>query len=224
MFKKIALGLLAAIAALLVVIAMQPAAYHVERTVEIEAPPEVVFALVSDLKEFGRFSPWEDADPDMKKTFGATTSGVGGSYDWSGNAEVGSGTMTITESTAPEKLVMRLDFNEPMASTATSGFLVSATDTGSKATWYVDGENNFVAKGFCLFMDIEEKIGGAYDKGLAKLGTIAKEEAAAAKAKAEAEALAKAEAETEAAAAAAAAAVEGTEDGQAAPALAAGTP
>ena len=210
MFKKIALVLVAALAGLFVVIAMQPAEYHVERTLEIEAPPEVVFALVNDFKQFSRYSPWDAADPELKRTFSAETSGVGATYGWSGNTEVGSGSMTITEATAPTKLTMRLDFKEPMASTATAGFLIAKTDTGSKATWYVDGENNFVGKGFCLFMDINAKIGEAYEQGLARLNTAAKEDvAAAAKAKAEAEALAAAAAAA-AKAEADAAAAEGT--------------
>lgn len=184
MFKKIAFGLVVAVAALLVVIAVQPNEYHVERTADIDAPPEVVFGLVSDFKQFTRWSPWNKFDPDMKKTYGEQTSGVGGTYEWSGNSKVGAGRMTLTEVSAPDKAVMRLDFTEPMASTATTGFLIAAAGTGSKVTWYVDGENSFIAKGFCLFMDIEKEIGTSYEEGLSSLNTLAKQEVAAQEARA----------------------------------------
>ncbi len=205
MFKKIALVFVAAVAGLAIVIAMQPAEYHVERTLEIEAPPEVVFALVNDFRQFSRYSPWEAKDPSLKKTFGEKTSGVGATYGWSGNDEVGAGTMTIIEAAPPTELAMRLDFVEPMVSTAVAGFHISKTDTGTKATWYVDGKNDFGGKAFCLFGDIDTHIGSAYEQGLVKLNIAAKEDVAAAAkeqalaaAKALAEAKAEADAEAEA--------------------------
>lgn len=213
MFKKIALVLVAAIAVFLVVVVMQPAAYHVERTAEIEAPPEVVFALLNDFKGFKRWSPWDAKDPSMKTTYGEKTAGVGGSYDWSGNDQVGEGTMTIIESTPSSKVVMRLDFKKPMESTATAGFIIAKSGQGSKTTWYVDGENNFVGKAACLFMDMDEHIGAAYESGLAKLNTIAQEEVVAiekAKLAAAAAAAAQAKAAAEEAAAAAEAEAETT--------------
>ncbi len=91
MLKKIALGLLAAIAAFAVLVALQPTKYHVERTVELDAPPEIVFAHVSDLEGFQRWSHWADADPNMKKTFGEITAGLGATYEWSGNTPGGAG-------------------------------------------------------------------------------------------------------------------------------------
>ena len=86
-----------------------------------------------------------------------------------------------------------------------AGFDIEASGAGSKVTWWVEGENNFMGKAFGLFMDMDKMIGDTYAEGLANLGKLAKADAEAAakaaaeaKAKAEAEAKAKAEAEAKA--------------------------
>jgi len=48
MLKKILIGVAAALALLVVVISLQPATFHVERSVTVSAPPEIVFAQVND--------------------------------------------------------------------------------------------------------------------------------------------------------------------------------
>jgi hypothetical protein len=44
----------------------------------------------------------------------------------------------------------------------------------------MSGENNFVAKAFCLLMDMDKMIGEKYDEGLASLKKIVEGEAPAA--------------------------------------------
>jgi hypothetical protein len=35
------------------------------------------------------------------------------------------------------------------------------------------GRNNFIAKAMCLFMDLDQMVGGQFEKGLASLRAIA---------------------------------------------------
>jgi hypothetical protein len=37
----------------------------------------------------------------------------------------------------------------------------------------MSGKNNFVAKAFCLFMNMDKMVGGDFEKGLAQLKTVA---------------------------------------------------
>ncbi len=38
-------------------------------------------------------------------------------------------------------------------------------------TWKVDGQNNFVGRLMCIFMNMDKMVGGMFEKGLAKLKT-----------------------------------------------------
>jgi len=109
----------------------------------------------------------------MKKTFEGPATGVGSMYAWTGNDKVGEGKMTIQKSDPPSQVLIRLEFVKPFAATNTAPFTFAPAPPGSKVTWAMDGENNFVAKAFSMFMDMDKMIGGDFEKGLAELKTIA---------------------------------------------------
>lgn len=212
MFKKILLVLVVAVAGFLAFAATRPDTYHVERSIKIDAPPSVVFSQLENLKAWEAWSPWEKRDPAMKKTFEGPPVGVGSAYSWEGK-EVGAGKMTITGSEPPRQLKLRIEFIKPFKATAAVAFtLASAGDKATGVTWAMDGTNDLIGKVFGIFMNMDQAVGGYFEKGLASLKTLAEAEAekqaAAAKVKAEADAAAaaavRAQAEAEAAAALAA--------------------
>jgi hypothetical protein len=184
MLKKALVALAVVIAGLLIFTATRPAEYRVERSLNVHAPADLVFATVSDLKAFTEFSPWEKRDPAMKKTFSATTSGVGASYAWQGNKEVGSGKMTISEHSPPNRVRIKLEFIEPFASVADTGFDLAAAGSDTKVTWAMEGHNNFMGKFMCLFMDMDKMIGKDFEEGLNNLKRVVEAKAQAAQAQA----------------------------------------
>lgn len=174
MLKKILPALLAVLVLLAVVVHLQPSAYTVSRTIEISAPPDKVFVLVNDFRQWKRWSPWENLDPNMKTEYEGPAAGAGSVYRWSGNDEVGKGSMKIIESRPPEAIVIDLEFEEPMATTASNRFDFAAEDGGTRVTWSMSGENNFVGKLFFLVMGgVDKALGKDFEKGLSKLKEIA---------------------------------------------------
>jgi uncharacterized protein YndB with AHSA1/START domain len=173
MLKKILIGVAALVAIFVVVVATRPATYTVERSATVAAPPATVFALVDDFQAWERWSPWEDLDPNMKRTFGGPPSGVGARYGWVGNEDVGEGEMTIVASRPPEAIDIDLHFVAPFESSSRTEFRFQPDGDGTKVTWRMTGENNFVSKAFTLFMDMDAMIGGDFEKGLAGLDTAA---------------------------------------------------
>jgi len=172
MFKKI-LGALAAIAVLiLVVAAFQPADFAVSRSVSINAAPAKVFAQVNDLKKWGAWDPWAKLDPAMKVTFEGPATGVGASYGWVGNNQVGAGKMTITESKPSEKVALRLDFEKPMKDTCAAEFSFKPEGKGTNVSWTMTGKKQYPAKVMCLFMSMDKMVGGTFEKGLADLKAL----------------------------------------------------
>ena len=70
---------------------------------QIAAPPEKVFAAIVDFHEWPHWSPWEDLDPDLERTYTGAASGVGAVYEWEGNRKAGEGRMEITEAPADQR-------------------------------------------------------------------------------------------------------------------------
>jgi uncharacterized protein YndB with AHSA1/START domain len=175
MFKKILLALLLVIVAFVVVVAFQPATYRVERSATISAPASAVYAQVNDFHKWQAWSPWAKLDPTMKQTFEGAPAGTGAVYTWAGNSEVGEGRMTITDSRPSEELNIKLEFMKPFAATTSTVFTFTPQGDKTNVRWVMTGENNFIAKGFHLFMDMDKMIGGDFEKGLAQMKAAAEE-------------------------------------------------
>lgn len=176
MLKKlgIVLGVLVAlIFVFAVVVALQPAAFRIERSATIDAPPATVFGLVNDFHAWERWSPWAKLDPEMTTTYEGSDAGAGAVYSWKGNSQVGEGRMTITESIPNERVQIELAFLKPMAATNTAIFALAPEGDGTAITWSMEGSNNFMGKAFNLLMNMDELVGADFEKGLADMKAAA---------------------------------------------------
>ncbi|MDB6127229.1 MAG: hypothetical protein JWM35_1125 [Verrucomicrobia bacterium] len=169
MIKKILLVIALVVVALLITAAFKSPDFRITRSAVIPAPPSAVFAQINDLHQWQAWSPWEKLDPAMTRTFSGPAAGVGAIYEWAGNSKVGSGRMTITESRAPELIKLRLDFHSPMESTCDTVFDLKPEGNGTAVSWTMSGKNNFVARLFCMFMNMDKVVGGEFENGLANL-------------------------------------------------------
>jgi hypothetical protein len=172
MFKKILLGLAVVIAGLVIFVALQPAEYSVVRSTTISAAPPAVFTQVNDLHNWDAWSPWSKVDPSMRQSFEGPAAGIGAIYTWAGNADVGEGRMTVSESHPSDVVRLKLDFFKPFAGTAISTFTFKPQDSQTVVTWSMSGEKNFLSKGVCLFMSMDKILGAQFEKGLAQMKSV----------------------------------------------------
>ncbi len=178
MLKKILIGVGIFAALLIAVIATRPPEVHIERSAVINAPADMIFPYTADLRKFDEWSPWAELDPDVEKKLIGPATGVGSAYEWSGNEAVGTGKMTVKQYDPPKKVVMELEFMEPFQSTSDTTMMLVPVADGTKVTWSMDGSNDsFMEKAVGLFMDLDELIGGDYEKGLSKLKAVAENRA-----------------------------------------------
>src|SRR5690349_20894455 len=97
MIKKVAALLIAIIAIVLGYATTRPDSFTVQRNASIKAPPEKIYAVLSDFHKWGAWSPWENTEPNMQRTHSGAESGSGAAYEWSGDKKVGHGKMEIIE-------------------------------------------------------------------------------------------------------------------------------
>jgi hypothetical protein len=113
MIKIILVVVVLLVGGVLLVASTRPDALHVERAVDVKAPPEKIFPLINDFHSWGSWSPYEKKDPGMKRTYSGATAGKGAIYEWDGNSDVGQGRMEILDST-PSQIRIKLDFIKPL--------------------------------------------------------------------------------------------------------------
>ena len=174
MLRRLLVLLVFALAGLLFYANAQPTDFRIERSIEIAAPPERVFPYLSDFKGWAQWSPWERKDPAMTREYGAVTAGPGATYSWSGNADVGTGSMRILEVVPVSRVAIELSFTAPMEDQSTVEFeLVPTPSGGSIVIWSMPGENNFLSKIITVFVSLDRMVGPDFESGLARLKSIA---------------------------------------------------
>lgn len=174
MLKWIALGLLLSAIAFAIYIATQPSAFSVRREAVIPAPPDVVFAQVNDFHKWQAWSPWAKLDPNAKAEFAGPTSGTGAIFGWAGNAQVGEGKMTITESVPNDLIRMRLEFLKPWPATNQTLFTFKPDGKDTRMNWEMSGHNNFFGRAMCFFMNMDKMVGTSFEQGMTNIAEVLK--------------------------------------------------
>ena len=168
----VAIILAIAIAVVLGLAATKSDTLRVQRAISINAPPERIFPLISDFHQWLHWSPYERKDPEMKRTYEGAASGKGAVYAWNGDKNVGSGRMEILEASAPQKIVVKLDFFTPFEGHNTAEFTMLPQGDGTHVTWLMHGPARFMTRLIQVFMNLDNMIGKDFEAGLANLKTI----------------------------------------------------
>jgi uncharacterized protein YndB with AHSA1/START domain len=165
----IAVVIALAIAAILIFAATKPDTFSVQRSATLNAPAEKIFAILNDFQQWRGWSPWENKDPEMKRTYEGSERGKGAVYAWDGNKNVGSGRMEILDVSVPTKIVIKLDFFTPFEGHNTAEFTMLPQGDATNLTWLMHGPVPFMAKIMHVLMNIDRMVGKDFEIGLANL-------------------------------------------------------
>ena len=171
----IAVILAIAVAAVLILAATKPDTLRVQRSIGIKAPPEGIFPLISDFHQWRNWSPYEQKDPAMKRTYSGAERGKGAVYAWDGDKNVGSGRMEILETALPSKILIKLDFFKPFEGHNTAEFTMLPQGDVTNLTWTMTGPAVFMSKVMQVFMNLDRMIGRDFETGLANLKKLTEE-------------------------------------------------
>ncbi len=172
MIKTIVIVFAVLIAAILIYAATRPDSFRVQRAASIEAPPDQIFPLINDFRQWEAWSPWEKIDPEIKRTYSGAASGIGAVYEWSGNKDIGQGRMEIIES-SPAGIILKIDFIAPFEAHNTVEFTLVSQDGDTTVTQAMYGPSPYLSKLMDIFCTMDTMIGEKYEEGLANLKSIA---------------------------------------------------
>jgi uncharacterized protein YndB with AHSA1/START domain len=168
----IAILLLLAVGVILILAATKPNSFSVRRAATMNAPAEKIFGLISDFQQWRGWSPWENRDPEMKRTYEGSGRGKGAVYAWDGNRNVGAGRMEILEATTPSKILIKLDFIKPFEGHNTAEFTMVPAGVATTVDWTMQGPAPFMSRVMQVFVDFDRMIGKDFEAGLANLKAL----------------------------------------------------
>jgi len=173
MLKTIAIVVVLLVAAVLIYAATKPDTFRVERSTVIKAAPAKVHALIDNFDAWAQWSPWEKKDPAMKRSRSGPATGKGAHYAWEGNKDVGKGSMTITESTPPSRVLIQLDFLSPFEAHNMADFTITPQGDTTQVKWAMYGPSPYISKLMTVFFSMDTMVGKDFEAGLADLKAAA---------------------------------------------------
>jgi hypothetical protein len=176
MISKILIGLLILVSGFLTYIAFQPSNYFIVREIKIIAPTEAIFPWINSSKKNSQWMPWADIDPKMLTTYSGPEEGVGAISSWTSEGQLGVGSATIIESIPNQLVRTKLEYKKPMEMSQIADISITQSGNESIVKWSVQGQNNFIGRVFCFFMNMEKTVGGYFEQGLNKLKSTVESE------------------------------------------------
>ena len=162
-----------ALVVLLAYASTRPDEFRVERRLRIAAPADKVWPLVSELRSFNRWNPYERKDPLIKTRYDGAPSGIGSRYAWESD-KVGTGSMEITSQQPGRAVRMNLDFVKPFEAHNQAEFALQPTaDGATEVRWSMAGPANFISKLMGVFIDMDKMVGSDFEDGLQNLRQLA---------------------------------------------------
>jgi effector-binding domain-containing protein len=140
--------------------------YHVQRSIQINAPSARVFDAIADYRTWTTWSPWLCAEPGAKVNVSANPSSVGSIYSWQGEI-VGQGEIEHRR-LQPGRLVEdELRFIKPFRSRSEAAFEMAPDGEGTRLTWHMRGSLPWFL--FWMRPQMEIFIGMDFERGLKML-------------------------------------------------------
>lgn len=135
------------------------------------ADPAAVAAQIVDFRKWVAWSPWEDLDPQLHRTYSGAETGEGAVYAWSGNRKAGAGQMRITAVT-PQAIEVDVDFRKPFKSASKVVFVLAPFGSGTHVIWRMRTPRTAGMRVFGLLMNLDKAIGGDLARGLDRLKKV----------------------------------------------------
>ncbi|HLF62763.1 MAG TPA: SRPBCC family protein [Saprospiraceae bacterium] len=134
LLKRAGYGLLGLFVILLGISFLLPSEQRIESSVKINAPIQIVFDQVNDLRNWDRWSPWKKMDPMIEMSYSNPPTGKGAFYVWKSKHErVGNGKLILSEVIPNKKIVTALDFEKGQDGSAE--FTFEEEKKAVKVTW-----------------------------------------------------------------------------------------
>jgi len=158
---------------------MAPKNYDVSRTIEIDAPREVVYSQVNTLANMEKWGPWRETDTLMKSEIIGQDGAVGAINHWDG-PDAGEGEQKLTNLIENELVECELHFIKPWQGEAKAYFKLADGEAGKTSiSWGMTGEQNMMMRAMSMLpgMGMDDHMGPMFDKGLSNLKTLAESKA-----------------------------------------------
>jgi hypothetical protein len=146
-----------------------PENFVIERQQRIHASPAAIQQRIVDFRRWQDWSPWEDLDPGLQRSYSGAPSGVGAVYEWEGNRKAGKGRMEVTAVEPDRSVAIDIHFLKPFDSRNVATFTTEPQGDDTLVRWSMTGPKTFMTRVMGIFKPMDKMIGPDFEKGLERL-------------------------------------------------------
>jgi len=111
LLKQSGYTLLGLLLLLILISFLLPSERTIEASIKINAPIQLVFDKVNDLRNWESWSPWKKMDPMMEMSYSNPPAGKGAFLQWSStHPDIGKGKLILMEVVPNQRIVTAMDF------------------------------------------------------------------------------------------------------------------
>ncbi len=169
--KLLALGV-GSISLLLLYVSVQSPKMNISRELLIKASPEAIFPFINSSRKANDWMPWSESDPQVVTVYSGPEEGLGSKSSWESPGKMGTGQAVVVESVLNQVVKTQLTYTKPMEMEQLAEVSLTPNPEGTFVRWSVSGNNNFIGRLVCVFMNMDKEVGGNFEKGLNKLKTL----------------------------------------------------
>jgi len=172
MAKKILLSLVVVIVLFLGFVATRDSKFNYERSVVINAPAEKIYPYLSNFKLGSQWNPFDQKDPNLKRTFLGNDGQVGAAMEFEGNNEAGTGKLEMLSLIPNAEAQIKLTMSKPWKAENLIIYKLTPEAEGTRFSWAMSGDGGFMGKLMMTIIDCEKMITDEFEKGFQNLKVI----------------------------------------------------
>jgi ribosome-associated toxin RatA of RatAB toxin-antitoxin module len=159
------------IALILLIAAMMPAVYSIEKTITVNSSPQTAYDKVANFNHYKDWNPWQKMEPTSKQTVTGNPGTIGHKYEWEGK-KIGTGSLTVKDLKAPNSINIDLQFLKPWKAEAYDNWkFEDAGNNQTKITWSNGGPLAYPMARLMGPM-INKNLNTQFEEGLRNLKTL----------------------------------------------------
>lgn len=165
--RIVGIALVTVLVVLVVVGALLPAQWKVQRAIVVQAPPAAIYPLVANLKSgWPQWSAFDSEDPAIQYTTSGPAEGVGAARSWV-SKKMGDGSQKILKADPAGGVEFELEMANGFRMTGTLVF--ERSGAGTKVTWTDSGDVGANPLYRYLAAVMDPMLGGTFERSLARL-------------------------------------------------------
>jgi len=154
--KKILIGVLVLLVVFLAYVSSKDGHFRYERSGVISASPEKIFPLISSFEACKAWNPYDQKDPNMKRSIKGIDGQVGSVLEFDGNQESGSGSLEIMKIVPNQSMELTLRMVKPFKAENKVEYKLTPEGAGTRFSWTMSGDGGFMGKLVSTLIDCEK--------------------------------------------------------------------